>query len=184
MSSRGWVSLLVLLAIGTLAWGADDKATGHSNPVETHVQGVEIAAVVDGHNRFAWELYARLRKAPGNLVLSPLSLARALAILHAGAHGETADQIASVLHLPADSALAHRALSRLYHELSGDSGPHGVKLNSAGAVWACKGLGIPSEFSAHITREYRTTVSELDFHGDPGTACAAMNDWCRRIPAV
>ena len=37
-----------------------------------HVPGVELSAVVEGHNQFAWEAYARLRERSGNVVFSPL----------------------------------------------------------------------------------------------------------------
>ncbi len=144
-----------------------------------HVSGVELSAVVDGHNQFAWEAYARLRERPGNIGFSPFSLASALAMVQAGARGETAEQIGRVLHLPADSASAHRALGLLHRGLSGDAGPRGVKLTSANSLWAAKGLGVLPEYLAMIREQYQSTVNEAPFADDPETARRAINAWVK-----
>jgi serpin B len=144
-----------------------------------HVSGVELSAVVDGHNQFAWEAYARLRERPGNIGFSPFSLASALAMVQAGARGETAEQIGKVLHLPADSASAHRALGLLHRGLSGDAGPRGVKLTSANSLWAAKGLGVLPEYLAMIHEQYQSTVNEAPFADDPESARRAINAWVK-----
>ena len=51
-----------------------------------------------GNNEFGFDLYRRLRSAPGNLVISPASLSIALTMAWGGAAGETAAQIGKVLH--------------------------------------------------------------------------------------
>src|SRR3954452_653547 len=52
-----------------------------------------MADVVRDNDRFACDLYGRLRERPGNLFYSPYSLSTALAMTYAGARGETADQM-------------------------------------------------------------------------------------------
>ncbi|MBV8309643.1 MAG: hypothetical protein JO344_04500 [Planctomycetaceae bacterium] len=147
-----------------------------------HVSGVELSAVLEGHNQFAWEAYARLRERPGNIGFSPFSLASALAMVQAGARGETAEtaeQIGKVLHLPADSASAHRALGLLQRGLSGDAGPRGVKLTSANSLWAGKSLGVLPEYLAMIQEQYQSTLHEADFEADPESARRAINAWVK-----
>jgi len=56
--------------------------------------------VVTGNNKFALELYAKLRSKKGNLFFSPYSISTALAMTHAGARGQTETQMAGVLHFP------------------------------------------------------------------------------------
>jgi serpin B len=155
------------------------SATGPPPEDSERTSGVEIAAVVDGHNRFAWEAYARLREKPGNVAFSPLSLANGLGMLQAGARGETADQIGNILHLPADNESAHRALGMLCRGFSHDAASRGVKLNASSSLWARKGLGVPEEYIDWIKRNYQSSVSEADFQADPESARKAMNDWVK-----
>ncbi len=56
--------------------------------------------IVRANNAFALDLYAQLANQPANLILSPFSIDTALAMCCAGARGETARQMAAVLHLP------------------------------------------------------------------------------------
>ena len=60
-----------------------------------------MSSVVEGNSQFAVDLYGKLRNQPGNLFFSPSSISTALAMTYAGARGETAEQMARVLHFPA-----------------------------------------------------------------------------------
>jgi len=171
--------LAALLATSATGQAPEDKDRA-SGVDKDRVSGVELSAVVEGHNQFAWEAYARLRQRPGNIGFSPFSLASGLAMVQAGARGQTAEQIGRVLHLPADSASAHRALGLLHRGLlSGDAGPRGVKLTSANSLWAAKGLGIFPEYLAMIQETYQSTVNEAPFADDPESARRAINAWVK-----
>src|SRR3954447_7374158 len=99
--------LLVLLTLGLgVARGADGPAAA------------DRGAVVRGGNRFAVELYARLRQGEGNLFLSPYSISTALAMTSAGARGPTLEQMTSTLHLPGPERL-HPAMAGLIREVRG-----------------------------------------------------------------
>jgi len=52
---------------------------------------------------FGTDLYAKLA-GPGNLVISPASIAAALRMALIGARGQTATEMARVLHLPGPEA--------------------------------------------------------------------------------
>src|SRR5262249_40080706 len=54
--------------------------------------------LVRGNTQAALNLYARLSERGGNLFFSPYSISNALAMTFAGAHGETADEMAKALH--------------------------------------------------------------------------------------
>jgi serpin B len=60
----------------------------------------EARMVAQGNNRFALQLYERLRGGEGNLFFSPYSISTALAMTYAGARGRTQEQMAQVLCLP------------------------------------------------------------------------------------
>ena len=49
-------------------------------------------------NAFGLDLYARVRDASSNLVISPASVALALSMARAGARGTTASEMDAVLH--------------------------------------------------------------------------------------
>jgi serpin B len=74
-----------------------------------------MAAIGASINRFAFDLYHHLRATPGteNLIYSPYSLAAVLTMTYAGARGETAQQMADVLHLDLPSDDLHPAMARL-----------------------------------------------------------------------
>jgi len=60
-----------------------------------------LNALVESADAFAVDLYARLARAPGNLVFSPHGIHSALALAWAGARLATAaEEMATILHLP------------------------------------------------------------------------------------
>jgi serine protease inhibitor len=63
-----------------------------------------LKAIVNANNRFAFDLYGRLRAEKGNLFFSPNSISTALAMTYGGAKADTEKQMADVLHfdLPPD----------------------------------------------------------------------------------
>ena len=78
------------------------KATREGEAVVVDEEGAKLVA--EPNNAFAVDLYAKLKDAEGNLFFSPLSISTALAMTYAGARGDTAAQMAEVLHfdLPQD----------------------------------------------------------------------------------
>src|SRR5277367_4012443 len=86
-----------LVAIGAVAlaslYVSPMNATAQTEP--------DTSAVAQGSTAFALDLYSRLRDQPGNLFFSPYSVDTALAMVYAGAHGQTAAEMAQTLRLPA-----------------------------------------------------------------------------------
>ncbi|MCL4192474.1 MAG: hypothetical protein KJZ87_12140, partial [Thermoguttaceae bacterium] len=73
-----------------------------------------MRALVDGNNRFAVDLYSRLRSTnSGNLFLSPYSISAALAMTFAGSAGDTREQMAEVLHFTVPEPQLHRLMAQL-----------------------------------------------------------------------
>ena len=97
------------------------------------------APVVQGNTEFALSLYAQLGTQPGNLFFSPLSLSTALAMTYAGARSQTAAQMATVLHFPADQQRLHSTFAALSKGLHADSESQGYQLSVANALWGQKG---------------------------------------------
>jgi serpin B len=170
VSTFSSVALTMLLASSGLSQDPADRA---------RTAAAEISAVVQNQTQFAWDVYGRLRERPGNIGFAPFSLSTALAMLHAGARGQTAEQIGRVLRLPEDTASAQRAFRSLNHGLLGAAGPRGVKFTSANGLWARKGLGVLPEYLATIEAQFHGTVKEAAFDDDPELARRSINDWVK-----
>jgi serpin B len=95
--------------------------------------------IVKANNAFAFDLYKDLAKKPGNLVVSPFSIDTALAMSYAGARGETARQMAGVLHLPKGDTNVHACFKTLLKELN-ETNVTGCQLEMANSLWAQKGF--------------------------------------------
>src|SRR5205823_3266265 len=134
------------------------------------------AAVVRGNNAFAFDLYARLRGQDGNLFLSPYSISTALAMTYAGARGETAGEMAKVLHFPGGDRLP-LAFAALVKEVGA---PHkGYQLSTANALWGQKGYPFRPEFLKLVKDEYGGGLEELDF-ADSERARQTINRWVEK----
>src|SRR5437667_12811304 len=73
----------------------------------------DAAAVAEGNNAFAVDLYGRLAAEEGNLFFSPYSISNALAMTYAGARGKTAEEIATTLRFDLQPERFHPAFASL-----------------------------------------------------------------------
>ena len=144
----------------------------------------QSAALVRGNDAFALDLYGQLRQGDGNLFFSPLSISTALAMTYAGAEGDTAREMAKVLHfdLPADQlhATFHRLNAELLSRTSvlpGSNQAPDVQLFTANALWSQAGEPILADFRKRIEVNYRGGVNPIDFRGATDRARLTINAW-------
>lgn len=135
------------------------------------------AAVAEAGNRFALDLYARLRAQEGNLFFSPYSIATALTMTYAGAREETAAQMARVLHLPAEEAQLHSTVAALKGDIERTGAAEGCQLNIANAMWGQEGFGFLPDFLSLLDQSYGARLTELDFARGTEAARRTINDW-------
>ena len=99
MSAYRWAftAISVAIAIGSTSVFAsdDDVVSQEHDPASL----ANVEPLVKGNTAFALDLYRHLPK-DENLFYSPFGVSEALAICFAGARGETATQMASVLGFP------------------------------------------------------------------------------------
>ncbi len=91
-------------------------------------------SVVEAYNRTALSLYPALSQEGEDLVLSPFSIGMALAMTQAGASGETAAEMARVLHLSSEVDKTTAGNSRLMQRLADLNSSEGMVLNVANAL--------------------------------------------------
>ena len=135
------------------------------------------APVVQGNTEFALSLYAQLSTRAGNLFFSPFSLSTALAMTYAGARGQTAAQMATVLHFPANQQHLHSAFSTLGKDLHAESETQGYQLHVANALWGQKGYHFREDFLTTTKTYYGAGLNEVDFHTAAEEARQTINTW-------
>ncbi len=135
-----------------------------------------VEEVVEATNRFAVDLYAKVREEDGNLFLSPYSVAAALSMTYAGAAGVTAEEMAQVLHATGNDRW-HEAFGALQSSLDRGAALGGYQLSSANRLWGQEGYGFLETFLSVTREDYGAELARLDFVKAPNDARLTINDW-------
>ncbi len=136
-----------------------------------------VQGIVEGGNRFAIDLYARLRTSDGNIFMSPSSIAMALAMTGAGAEGITREEMAKTLHLsmpPADRDEAMRALLATW---TTGSRKQGFRLRVANRLWAEQNYTFVPAFLDTTRTKYGAELARLDFSRATEESRQTINRW-------
>jgi len=152
-------------------------------------------------NAFGIDLYRRmladglLEPAEG-AVISPTSIALALAMARAGAKGETAAEMDAVLHAAGWGAL-ERGLGALDQALASrdatwtdeEGAAHQLALRIANAAFAQRGMQIAHAYLDAIASTFGAGLRLVDYKADPEGARKLINAWvsrqtARRIPEL
>jgi len=145
-----------------------------------HVPEADLAALVAGNNRFAFDLYQTVRKGDSNLFYSPYSISLALAMTYAGARGETEQQMAQALHFTLPQSRLHPAFNALDQTLASrgqGQDEDKFQLNIANAIWGQKGYSFLADFLDVLAENYGAGLRLLDFASSPDDARRVINDW-------
>ena len=135
----------------------------------------DLADLVSGNSAFAWDLYQVLRGREGNLFCSPASISLALAMAHAGARGETQEQMTQALHFALDPDRLHPAFNRLDLELARRG--KGFRLSIVNAIWGQEGTRFLAPYLDILAAQYGAGMRLLDFAVAPERCRAIINAW-------
>jgi serpin B len=116
---------------------------------------------------FACRMYGALDRTR-NIFFSPHSVSAAMSLVHAGAKGRTAKQLAAAMDYPTDDPETTSALMSLA-QLPGDSD---IRLSAANAAWIQRGHAVLDEYRRRLGDLFR----ETDF-AFAEAASAEINDW-------
>lgn len=166
-------SLMTTLAATCFVAKADPKPPAPENPMPPTREQV---AVSDG---FARALFANVAGAQGNVVVSPTSVESCVLMALVGARGQTADQIAQVLHVAGDQlADPGRLLDRSL--ALADRPPHTknptADLVIANSAWIQQGFPIRDAYRQLLQASARASFEQLDF-SKTAEAAGAINGW-------
>src|SRR5271157_1903577 len=127
-------------------------------------------------NAFTAASYKQLAGGAANLILSPFNVATALSMVLAGARGQTAGEIQSVLHVHYDSTY-DTALGALLADLAKEGNTGGNELHAANGLWVQKGFAIQPAFEATLAGNYHAPLVPLDFIANSEAARSQINAW-------
>jgi serpin B len=173
MHKNRTLELLALLASISLT-----PATGRAQP---SASPAEVQAVVNANNQFALDLYNQLGKAEGNLFFSPYSINKTLAMVYAGARGDTEKEMAAVLHFGLGQSRLHQAFLRtrtLLNQRNPVPGPD-VQLYLGANLWGQRGYHFEKRFVNLVHECYGGGFEEADFAASE-QARTRINNWVEK----
>lgn len=132
-----------------------------------------------------------------NVIVSPASVAIALAMMEPGAVGEAQAQVRELLHID-DPAAFHASMSALEQSLEGrelpapmadDEDPGELTARIANAAYLQQGYPFEAAYLDTIGRGYGPVLREVDYEPDPDAAAHEINRFVAeatedRIPAL
>src|SRR6266404_9313799 len=146
-----------------------------STPVST--DAADTNSVAAGNTAFALDLYARLKTNDGNLFFSPHSISTCLAMIYAGARGDTEKQMARVMHFDAAQAQFHSAFGVLQEQLNAARQKKEFDFNLANGLWAQKNHPFLPAFLDLAKQRYEAKLEQVDFGTRAEPARKEINDW-------
>jgi serpin B len=166
---------------------AASKLSRIGNPQTT---ATDLETLSAGNRAFAMDLYQQLRQKDGNLFFSPYSISLALAMTYGGARGETAQQMADVLHFSLPTDQLHPAFNSLDQALEalGSVPPkatpspykpsgQGLQLSIANAIWGQQGHSFSQAYLDLLAQNYGAGMRLADFAKEPEPSRNAINEW-------
>lgn len=134
-------------------------------------------AVVSANTSFTIDVYQTLRNLhkDENIFLSPASLSTAFGLVYAGARGETAQEIADIMHfnrVPIEAF--HSAMGGL---LSGLAVEAGARLSMNNALWVDKLTVLEEAYTSLIAEHYDAGEFRVDYRSVPDAARKQINSW-------
>ncbi len=149
----------------------------------TQTGSVSAAVAEQATDALALEMLPRLGAPSSNAVFSPYSVQTALAMVSAGAAGETATQIGHVLHA-ADLAALQAANRALAIRLAQATAPrHGApasdtaRLEIANGLFTQSGLSLAPAFAHTLADDFGASPQLVAFRAEPDAARLTINAW-------
>ena len=140
-----------------------------------------IAALVTANNRFAIDLFRQFNPKPNeNAFFSPYSISTALAMTWAGAKGDTAAQMAKILHfsdMPNSSVLA--GFAALQQVIAKAQTLDGAKLAIANSLWPEQNPEHPllQNYLDAVQANFASSATPVDFIQHAPDAVKQINAW-------
>jgi serine protease inhibitor len=163
----------ITLTLAACGGGGDAPPEAVGDEIAAELAGslspAEAAAAAEGANAFGFDLHRAVAKPGQNTVTSPLSASVLLAMVAAGAGGDTAAEMVEVLRLeePRDTRYA-----ALLADLTGQSD---VTLSIANSLWAAQGSPFEDDYITFVQDTIGGTLDEVDLGAQQ--SADRIDDW-------
>jgi serpin B len=138
----------------------------------------DIDALSAGNTEFAVDLYKKLCIGTDNVAFSPYSISLGMAMVYAGARGETEKQIASTFHFTLPQEKLAKTFNNVDLALTDLGNLHKVlELKVADSLWKQKGTQLLPEFLDTLAVNYGVGVHLVDFKNNPDKSVRQINEW-------
>jgi serpin B len=182
------LSIMILIVLVSVVGCAGLPGTGvalsdKQRDTSPNASASDLATLVDGNSKFAFDLYQVVSHQGGNLFYSPYSISLALAMTYAGARGETEQQMADTLHFALQQDRLHPAFNSLDLALAsrgeGAKGKDdkGFRLHIVNAIWGQQDYQFLPAFLDVLAENYGAGLRLLDFVKEPEQSRITINDW-------
>ena len=159
-----FLTTTILLLAGGVSGAASSPVAHRSSSPTANAKGSTprgVATVVSANNRFAFDLYSKLRDAEkGNIFYSPYSISAALAMTYEGAAGKTASEMKDVFHFPKRGTLRSN-FAAIYNGLNKANSSY--RLRTGNALWVQKSFPLLTQYPAVVKSYYGGQAKNLDF---------------------
>ena len=139
-----------------------------------------VEEVVQSNTQFAIDLYKELKTGKGNLFFSPYSISSVLALTYGGARGETAKQMADVLHFSLEAGKLHSSFAEIQKILNNIEQKGKIELSIANSLWPMDKYPFLEEYLELAGDYYRTEITPVNYLRDPENARRKINSWIER----
>lgn len=128
-------------------------------------------------SKFTFDIYRYMAEKSGNnLLISPYSISSALSMTYAGAAGETAEEMRSVLYFDPDM---HRSMAALINDIN--SVPEGTaEVGTANALWPAKTEKLLQKYKDLMISFYGASLTPLDYRNNTEEARKTINQWVEK----
>ena len=137
-----------------------------------------LKQVVAANNDFAMDLYGQIRSnsAGENIFFSSFSVSSALAMVYAGAKGNTKTEMGYVLKFGhVRDRRINRGFRRLFKAFNDPTNKY--TLNVANAFFGREGYPFLQRYLNVVSRSYFALLKNVDFRENLGSTCKFINEW-------
>jgi serine protease inhibitor len=136
-----------------------------------------VTEIAQANTAFATDLYQREHIKTGNLFFSPYSISTALAMTYAGARGQTATEMAQVLHFSLPLPQVPAAFASLSQRMNEVATNKRATLDIANSLWCQKNFPFTDAFLKLTRDSFGAEARSVDFVANTEGVRQEINSW-------